>query len=518
MNGRVLIVDDEAGIRKVLNLRLGSLGYETCEAENGLKALDVLKDRPFDAVLCDIKMPEMDGLEMIAKLRQSDPITPVIMLTGFIDLETAVEVMKRGAFDYLTKPVHSDALFLAVEKAVDYKRVLVRNRSLEEEKQRYHEELKQRVTEQTRIIRSMFDLANRLNSLDSMNLILESVLDAVCEFIPSRRVFVMLLDKDGTHFEIARSRGISEDQLRDLRIPADNGVCSGLFHTGGVRIVNDGNSREASEVVDSLEGLAKPPFMQAALMGARSRLGLIHIFEKSDGTPFSEKEAEILSYIADSATVAINNQLYERRLEESYLATIRALAMAIEAKDPYTRGHSERVAELSVRVAERLGLPEDEVRIMRFAGALHDVGKIGVPGSVLTKPERLTPEEFEQIRQHPVIGEKMIREAEFLTEARGIIRQHHERIDGTGYPDGLKGHEICLGARIMALADAYDAMTTDRTYRKAMAREDALKEMRRVSGTQFDPECLKVFLDVIEDLDDTVEEPPIETEALRSRI
>jgi transcriptional regulator with GAF, ATPase, and Fis domain len=212
------------------------------------------------------------------------------MLTGFIDLETAVEVMKRGAFDYLTKPVHSDALFLAVEKAVDYKRVLVRNRLLEEEKQRYHEELKQRVTEQTRIIRSMFDLANRLNSLDSMNLILESVLDAVCEFIPSRRVFVMLLDKDGTYFEIARSRGISEDQLRDVRIPANNGACSGLFHTGGVRIVNDGNSREASEIVDSLGGRAKPPFMQAALMGARSRLGLIHIFEKATEPPFRKKK------------------------------------------------------------------------------------------------------------------------------------------------------------------------------------------------------------------------------------
>ena len=498
MNGRVLIVDDEAGIRKVLNLRLGSLGYETSEAENGVKALDVLKEQPFDAVLCDIKMPEMDGLEMIGKLRQSDPITPVIMLTGFIDLETAVEVMKRGAFDYLTKPVHSDALFLAVEKAIDYKRVLIRNRLLEEEKQRYHEELKQRVAEQTQIIRSMFDLANRLNSLDSMNLILESILESISEFIPSNRIIVMLLDKSGTHFEIAKSRGISAGNFKHIRIPADNGACSGLFHTGGVRIVNDGNSKEGSEIVESLDGLLDAPLMQAALMGARSRLGVIHICGKIDGALFTEKEAEILSYIADSATVAINNQLYERRLEESYLATIRALAMAIEAKDPYTRGHSERVAELSVRVAERMGLPEDELRVLRFAGTLHDVGKIGVPGSVLTKPGRLTAEEFEQIRQHPVIGEKMIREAEFLTEARDIVRQHHERPDGTGYPDGLKGDEICLGARIMALADAYDAMTTDRTYRKAMAPEEAIEEMKRVSGSQFDPDYLEVFLSVIE--------------------
>ncbi len=493
MNGKVLIVDDEAGIRKILKMRLGNQGYEIQEAENGLRALQILRDHSFDAVLCDIKMPEMDGLEMISELRTTDTLTPVIMLTGFIDLETAVEVMKKGAFDYLTKPIHNEALLLAVEKAVDFKRVLFRNKLLEEEKQRYHEELKRRVNEQTRIIRAMFDLANQLNSLDSLDLVLESVIDALLEFIPCRRVCIMLLDTDESILRMARSRGIPE-KYNTVRDSIHEPLWSTLFERGGVRLVNAGSDWGERPMSQWIQQFLPHPFLQAALMGPKNRLGVINLAEKSNLSPFSDEDAEILSYITASAAVAINNQFTEQRLENSYLATIKALAMAIEAKDPYTRGHSERVADLSVRVARRLGLNEKQVRVMRFAGILHDVGKIGVPGNILTKPARLTVEEFDQIRLHPEIGERMILEADFLKEARPIIRQHHERIDGTGYPDGLEGDEICTGAKIMAVADAYDAMTTDRTYRTAMTAHQAVKELVRVSGTQLDPECVQALI------------------------
>ncbi len=497
MDGRVLIVDDDSGIRDILKQRLIRLGLKTREAGNGREALERLQGESFDTILCDIQMPEMNGLELVEYLGKINSTTPVIMLTGLIDLETAVDVMKKGAFDYLTKPIHSEALIMAVQKAVQYKRVVERNELLEEEKRRYQAELERRVKDQTRIIRAMFELANRLNSLDSMKLVLDSILSTISEFIPCKCISIMLLDHQADYFTLSKGKGMPYDEHNAPRIPAEHVAWRELFDRGSVRVVREWGELAPDADAFGLERYVTLPAIMAPLQGPRSRLGMIHVWERENGCSFSPEEAEILSYISDSATVAIDNQLFEKRLEDSYLATIKALAKAIEAKDPYTRGHSERVAELCARMAQHMGLEPNEVRTLRFAGILHDVGKIGISEQILTKPGRLTPEEFDHIRRHPTIGEAMVQEVVFLKAAREIIRQHHERIDGTGYPDGLVGDRICMGARIMAVADAYDAMTTNRTYRRAMEQEDVLLELIQASGTQFDSECVRALVHVV---------------------
>ena len=196
----------------------------------------------------------------------------------------------------------------------------------------------------------------------------------------------------------------------------------------------------------------------------------------------------------------------ETETRAAYLGTIRALAAALDARDPYTAGHSERVSQMSVIIARQLHLPESEVAIIRLGALLHDIGKIGLADEILQKPTPLTPEEFEQIKRHPALGARILRQVSFLEPHLPIVELHHERPDGHGYPFGLRGDEIPLAARIVHVADAYDAMTSARAYRPARPLGAAVAELRLYSGTQFDPECVKAFTEAIKAAPYLVEE------------
>jgi HD-GYP domain-containing protein (c-di-GMP phosphodiesterase class II) len=177
-----------------------------------------------------------------------------------------------------------------------------------------------------------------------------------------------------------------------------------------------------------------------------------------------------------------------------YLQTVMSLSNSIEAKDPYTRGHCQRVMEISCELARALKLTDKEIEDLRYASILHDIGKIGISASILNKEGKLTDEEFDEIKKHPVIAYNILKDVEFLKSGLNGILQHHERYDGKGYPHGIKGKEICIFARIMCVADAFDAMTSDRPYRKGMSMENALKEIERCKGTQFDPEIADLLI------------------------
>src|SRR2546421_6005523 len=192
---------------------------------------------------------------------------------------------------------------------------------------------------------------------------------------------------------------------------------------------------------------------------------------------------------------------YERRRkeqEQSYVATIGALAAALDAKDRYTEAHSRETAELAVNVGRRLGLAGEQLRLLEYGALLHDIGKIGIPGYILQKPGPLTPEEFAIMREHPVIGERILASVQFLAPLGPIVRAEHERWNGTGYPDGLKGEEIPIESRIIHACDAFHAMASDRAYRQALPLADIVAEFRRGSGQQFDPRVVDVMLQLVE--------------------
>lgn len=205
-------------------------------------------------------------------------------------------------------------------------------------------------------------------------------------------------------------------------------------------------------------------------------------------------KATMETYLKTSEELAAANL----NINQLYVSTIQALAAAIEAKDNYTKGHSERVTQNAVAIARAINLPKEEITLIMYAAILHDVGKIGIDGVILKKPGRLTSEEYEHIKRHPKIGGSIISTVEFLQPIIPVVEHHHEYFDGTGYPSGIKGQEIPLGARILSLVDAYDAMMYDRPYRDCLAEKDVIEQIKQGAGTQFDPSLTEVFLDILD--------------------
>lgn len=191
-------------------------------------------------------------------------------------------------------------------------------------------------------------------------------------------------------------------------------------------------------------------------------------------------------------------QAKQAELEETHFEAVLALAQAIEAKDLYTRGHSERTANYALQIADKLGLSDEEKGHIKYAAVLHDIGKIGIKGAILNKPGSLSEAEYEEIKTHPQKGVDIIRPVRFLAPVIPLVLHHQEHWDGKGYPEGLAGDKIPIGSRIISVLDAWDAMTSDRPYRKALSREEAIRELKRCSGTQFDPKVVEVFLEIIE--------------------
>ena len=246
-------------------------------------------------------------------------------------------------------------------------------------------------------------------------------------------------------------------------------------------------------------------FVGVPLWTRQKFVGVLCLGPKKTGERFTRDDVDLLSTLGAQAALAIYNaQLYEMR-EQALLDTITALAHAIEAKDTYTINHCEKITGRAVALAERLGLPRTDVENIRLGSILHDVGKIGVPDAILNKPSKLTPDEYELIKEHSTIGARIVQSVGALQGVVPIVRHHQERYDGSGYPSGLRGEMIPLGARIIAVADAYGAMTEDRIYRKAPGHEIAIAELKRYAGTQFDPNIAQAFIQLLEEEPDLAE-------------
>ncbi|HEX9998590.1 MAG TPA: HD domain-containing phosphohydrolase [Abditibacterium sp.] len=240
-----------------------------------------------------------------------------------------------------------------------------------------------------------------------------------------------------------------------------------------------------------LVNLAALPFATKGQMR-----GVLLLANKRSG-PFTDAECNILLAIGQHAGLALQNARLHQQLLDSYISTVAVLADAIEAKDAYTRGHCEGVSRVAVEVARRLGVVDGALDAVRYAALLHDVGKIGIPDGILLKPGKLMEEEFSIIQKHAAIGRDLVARVPALSHLGDVILHHHERFDGSGYPDGLDGENIPLGSRIIGIVDAFDAMTTPRPYRDPIEHEAAFEEMLRCAGSQFDPRIVEIVMQVL---------------------
>ena len=233
--------------------------------------------------------------------------------------------------------------------------------------------------------------------------------------------------------------------------------------------------------------------MIAPLSNLKRTIGAVVIVFEEDKKFIRQQTLKLLHILVDFFSLALENAYLYDDLKSTYFDTIKTISSSIEARDPYTKGHSERVARFAKAIAEELNWDKKEIDLIDWGGTLHDVGKIGIPDSILNKPGKLTDDEYNHIKLHPLIGAKIIKGISFLKPVIPYILEHHERFDGKGYPMGLAGENISIKGRLLAIADAFDAMTSDRPYRKALKPEDALKEISRDRGTQFDPEIVRAF-------------------------
>jgi HD-GYP domain-containing protein (c-di-GMP phosphodiesterase class II) len=342
----------------------------------------------------------------------------------------------------------------------------------------------------------LFEISQSITSTLVLDEVLDSIVNFSIEMMNALRCELRLLDESKDYLEVRASRGLSKSFLASTSIKVGEGIIGNCYSQRlPISVVDarkDPRTKYSSMVKrEKLAGLLAVPIIQRG----RS-IGVITIYT-SKPRDFSQDEIDLLSTFASQASIAIENAKLYANMKEQYLSMVMALAAAIEAKDSYTHGHSTKVMEYAVKIATEMGLSEDEIETIRYAGLLHDIGKIGIKDIILCKKEALTNDEIEELHRHPEYGANIMERVELLKDIAPLTLYHHERYDGTGYPLGLRGEQIPLGARILAVADTYDAMIADRPYRSAFPFDYVKREMKKAAGTQLDPEIVKVFFDIL---------------------
>ncbi|AZK59286.1 HD domain-containing phosphohydrolase [Candidatus Desulforudis audaxviator] len=345
----------------------------------------------------------------------------------------------------------------------------------------------------TRMFTHVLRVGNEIASQHSERAVLRRAVEGASEVLDAPLCLLRLYDEKTGCLAARAAWGIDEDLMdKIMHLPVEGTIAGQVFRSGRPLIVED-----VQACGDRMLFPRYAAAMRTALVvPVRSRGATLGTLAVYGPAPRKWDEASIgyLAAIGTKVALAIENARMYALLREHYLTAVKALAVAMEVKDVYTQGHSVRVAQLSRACARELGLSGEALDQIYLAGLLHDIGKIGVPESILLKPGRLSAVEWEEVRGHPVVGARIVEPARFPAAVVAVVRHHHEDYGGGGYPDGLAGEEIPLLARIIRVADAYDAMTSTRPYRRGLTAEEAIEELRRGAGRQFDPRVVEAFL------------------------
>lgn len=474
MGKRILIVDDERDIALTLKEFFLSKGYETRVAFSGEEAIRNLGKIKFDLILLDIQIPGMNGVQVLREAKKIYPGIKTIVLTGFLE-EYKTEIEQIGCDAFLSKPFSIETISKIVDSI------------LSEDKFNYQ--------------KTLIEASKGMVLITDIQKLLNLIVYIVKRQIGLKSACIFQYDEEQAYF-ILKSRRGNNRELIGYRIGKGHPLVSYLKNKKDILLRQEEDMNISSELKQELERLScevcVPSFSKGKL------LGFLILGSKLSGEAYTKEETVLLSTLANEVAFAVENAKNFMELErlrederESYFQTVLALARTVDEKDAYTRGHLDEVARYGMEVVIELTNSKDvkiDMEELNTALLLHDIGKIGVPDGLLHKNGNLTPEEWEIMKQHPVIGARIIEPVTKLENVGRIIRYHQEKFDGSGYPEGKKGDEIPLESRIIAVVDAYHAMISDRPYRKAMAPEVALEEIKKNSGTQFDPLVVEAFV------------------------
>lgn len=358
---------------------------------------------------------------------------------------------------------------------------------------RLYTDLEDRIGE----LHAIFEIDKAITSAVDLELVLQEIVHMSVGLMNARVSSIILVDEESGCLSVAAAHGLPREYLESGPFDVE-GSLAGRVVKEGRPIALESIEAETRKRYADLPGLEELASVLAVPLNLKDRIiGVLQVYT-GERHRFTPHEVNLFTSLASQAAIAIENARLFHSLEEIYIGVITALASAIDARDPYTHGHSARVTEFAVKIAENMGLPEEEKDIIRYASLLHDIGKIGIKERILKKPDKLTEEERREMETHPLIAARILQNVALLEPVMNLVMHHHERYDGKGYPSGLAGEDIPLGARIIAVADAFESMISDRPYRKALPLEEAVAELIRGRGTQFDPRVVDVFLEMLE--------------------
>ncbi|MFH1073606.1 MAG: HD domain-containing phosphohydrolase [Candidatus Firestonebacteria bacterium] len=451
--------------------------------------------------------------EMIKKtvLKQGEGIAGCVVDSG--DPLFIPDISKDSRFKGIGNPIYSGKCLISVPLTVKDKVIGVINVNSKVKSRKFNKEdiyclmiiatqaaiaidnarMYREVINKLKALKVLLEISKEVASMKELSYVLQLIVEKTKEVMEVEVCSLRLLDEGGDSLTIRASVGLSEEFIKKVsRIKIGQGINGNVVKERKPIAVSNVllDKRYTATIAAEKEGIISQLSVPIALED--KIIGTLTIYKNVEHV-FMQEEINLLStFAAESAAAIENTRLYEN-LNKSYFETIQTLVLTIEARDPYTRGHSDRVTQYALDIAKVLGLPESEIATIRYAGKLHDIGKIAIKDDILSKQGSLTTRERAEIRLHPDKGAQIVGPLEFMKGISAYIRGHHERFDGGGYPDGIKRGEIPLIARILSVADSYDAMTSDRPYRKKMDQDIAVGELEKNSGSQFDPEIVNAF-------------------------
>jgi putative nucleotidyltransferase with HDIG domain len=500
----ILIIDDDLLMCKMLEDTLKEKDYNVATAQTGSEGIKKAHDTQYDVIFTDLMLPDMEGTQILEEIKKHDPDAIVIIITAFGTLQTAQKAIRSGAYDYITKPFDLTDITSLVHRAVISRKLNVTNRELLKMHE-YTVNLEAEVEKRAKEINLLSKVRVAISTSLDLDEVLNSIVDEVMKNMGLEICSILLLDESTQTLTIRCARGINEDVIKNTKIKIGERISGWVVkHSQPVLITDIEQDPRFSR--RSQEQYYNRSLISVPLKFKDKTTGVLNINNKISKQPFTKDDLRVIEGIAQEASVAIENARLYKNLQDVYMRAISALVSAIDAKDCYTHGHSQNVTKYALAIAKELGFDNEQVENIAIASQLHDLGKIGIHDYILTKPGKLTEEEWEEMKQHTIKGVEILQPLNFLNGVVDIVKQHHEKYNGEGYPDGIKGERIKLGARIIAVADSFDAMMADRPYRKAYTLEGAVEELKKCSGTQFDPMIVETFIRVLEKNPDIVKD------------
>jgi len=485
---KIIIVDDDPGILDSLASVLNRRGYSTIKITNPLDAIERIKTEHCDLMVLDYLMSPIHGDKVVEEIRKFNSELYILLLTGYKDLAPPLDTIKQLEIQgYCEKSDRFDQFILLIESGI-------------------------KSISQVRTIKKFSDGLNsilqsvpNIYQLQPIGDILEQILSELLPLLNSENAFILVDNYIKTSDDENKSifKGLGKYQ---------NDVSHFIDYVGLEMMEQIGDARVNKTSVQFNEGIIIPLVNEY-----NTSMGVIYA---EIGTGDIGEGLKLLKLYCSIATSSINNAFLHSLvnekndelsktygdLREHYLETIEALRLVVDAKDIYTRGHSDRVSYYAYRVAKYMNLPEETIERVRLGGLFHDVGKIGTSDDLLGKKEKLTINEYDEVKMHTIKGAHILSAVSMFKDIVPIIRHHHERLDGTGYPDGLYADKLDMEIRIVSVVDAFDAMMSDRQYREKLGLDKAKKQLEEGAGTQFDIEVVNIFLKLITDFDLLTEE------------